>query len=215
MPDDIYQELAALNHLNSIGDVQNTYLPLGVWRNAQGILQTITLYEHGVVSTDQTFWADKSLQPEELRPERIRTSFQDCLWGIGYLHGAGISHGDAQVKNLAHDSKGVRFIDPESMRLLPRNGNGQLQESYASEHAKKRDIETLLATSFQVEENRPDIINAIHGTKGAKDLALSYRKGMRKGAKDSDLRLAKIDASESNAYFEHTLGDMLSKMSSH
>lgn len=215
IPHDIYQELAALNHLNSIGEIQNTYLPLGVWRNAQGILQTITLYEHGVVSTDQTFWADKSLSPEELRPERVRTSFQDCLWGIGYLHGAGISHGDAQVKNLAHDSKGVRFIDPESMRLLPRDEHGQLQESFASESAKKRDIETLLATSFQVEENRPEIIKAINGEKGAKELALWYRKGLRKGAKDSDLRLAKIDASESNTYFEYILGDMLSKMNSH
>lgn len=212
MPDDIYQELAALNHLNNMGEIQNTYLPLGVWRNAQGILQTITLYEHGVVSTDQTFWVDKSLHPEELRPERVRTSFQDCLWGIGYLHGAGISHGDAQVKNLAHDSKGVRFIDPESMRLLPRDDSGQLLDSLASENAKKRDIETLIATSFQVEENRPEIIKAINGIKGAKDLALAYRKGMRKGANDGGLKLKKIDASESNAYFEHILDDTLSRM---
>lgn len=212
MPDELFQEVAALNHLNSIGDIQNTYLPLGVWRNAEGILQTITLYEHGVISADHTFWADKSVYPEELRPERVRTSFQDCMWGVGYLHGAGISHGDAQVKNLAHDSKGVRFIDPESMRLLPRDDKGNLIDSLSVQKIKEQDISTLLATSLQVEENRPEIVKAIRGIQGAKELALSYRKGMRKGAKDSNLPLKRIDSSESTAYFEHLLGDMLSRM---
>lgn len=211
-PENLYHELAATNYLNSIGDIQNTYLPLGVWRNAEGILQTLTLYEHGVVSTDHTFWADKSLEPQELRPERIRTSFQDCMWGVGYLHGAGITHGDAQVKNLAHDSKGVRFIDPESMRLLPRDTDGQLLESIASEKAKAQDIETLLASAFQVEENRPDINKAIRGMSGSKELALAYRKGMRKGARDAGLRLKRIDAGESNDYIEYLLSNLLSKI---
>lgn len=146
-PSTLYRELAATNYLNSIGESQNSYLPVGVWRNAEDTLNMITLYEHGVISQDSVFWADRNLHPEALRQERLRTSFKDCIWGIGYLHGAGVVHGDAEAKNLAHDGRQVRFIDLESAQLLPRSDKHHLLNDPDSARRKHQDITTFIETS--------------------------------------------------------------------
>jgi len=89
------REWAIYDRLNAIGDEQLAYLPLGVWKNVEGISHLITVYEHDVISHDNTFWADRDANPEALRKENIEEAFRSSMLGLGYLHGAGISHGDA------------------------------------------------------------------------------------------------------------------------
>lgn len=203
-------EIAATNYMNNLAEIQNSFMPIGVWRNAQGILSMITLYENGVKSFDNTFWVNKDEEPEALRPERLRTAFQDCIWGIGYMHGAGLVHGDAQVKNLAHDGKNVRFIDLEDVSLMPRTSAGKIENSPLSDALRTRDIATFIATSMQVDENRDEIMKVLGGEKSINELALYYRKGLRKGGKDSQLAFEKpMSAQETKDLLEHILNSIL------
>lgn len=184
-------ELAATNYMNGLAEVQNSFLPIGVWRNTQGIVSMLTLYEHGVKSYDNTFWVDKEEEPEALRQERLRTAFQDCIWGLGYMHGAGLIHGDAQVKNLAHDGKNVRFIDLEDVALMPKNASGMIENSPSADSLRLRDVATFIATSLQVDENRGEILKVLQSGNAAKEIATYYKKGLTKGGRDSELSFEK------------------------
>lgn len=211
-------EIAATNHINNLAEIQNSFLPMGVWRNAQGIVSMITLYEHGVKSYDNTFWVDKDEEPEALRPERLKTAFQDCIWGIGYMHGAGLIHGDAQVKNLAHDGKNVRFIDLEDVILLPKTKAGKIEDSPSATALRTQDIATFIATALQVDENRPEIMKVLHSDEAAKEIAIYYEKGLRKGGRDSGLsfekQLSTADARALMGYLiESTIGPIIKAQS--
>lgn len=210
---ELHHEIAATNHINELAEIQNSFLPLGVWRNAEGLLGMITLYEHGVKSYDNTFWVNRDEEPEALRPERLKTAFQDCIWGIGYLHGAGLIHGDAQVKNLAHDGKNVRFVDLEDIALTPKTAGGKIENSLAGDDMRTRDILTFLATALQVDENRAEIMKILQSKHASQELALYYRKGLKKGGRDSGLQFEKpLHADESNALFDHLLNSVISPL---
>ncbi len=199
--DGIVTELGAINYLNGFGDTQNSYLPLGVLKQANGAAALVTLFEHGITTADNVFWADRDLNPEQLRPERIRTALHDCSWSLGYLHAVGLVQGDAEVKNLAHDGRNARFVDLEDAELLPRKGR-ELIDSAGAEAMKYTDLDTFIATSLQVEENRPEILRVLTATNAASELGLYYRKGYSKGARDSGLKSHKMTTSESAAYFD-------------
>lgn len=210
---DMVHEIAATNYMNSLAEIQNSFLPMGVWRNAQGIMHMITLYEHGVKSYDNTFWVNKDIEPEALRPERLRTAFQDCIWGIGYMHGAGLVHGDAEVKNLAHDGKNVRFIDLEDVMLMPKTANGKIEVSPSADDLRMKDITTFIATSLQVDENREDVMRVLGTEKAAREIALYYQKGLHKGGRDSELSFEKaMTTAEITALINHLIGTVINPM---
>lgn len=198
--DGIITELGAINYLNGFGETQNSFLPLGVIKKADGAMALVTLFEHGVTTADNVFWANRDLKPEQLRPGRIKTAFQDCSWSIGYLHAVGLVQGDAEVKNLAHDDRNARFTDLEDAELLPRNGR-ELLDNPTSVAMKYTDLDTFIATSLQVEENRPDILKILNTPRAAGELGLYYRRGYAKGARDSGLKSHKMTADEATAYF--------------
>lgn len=43
------------NFMNEVTDRQLAFLPLGVWKNVEGINHLITLYEHDVTTYDNVF----------------------------------------------------------------------------------------------------------------------------------------------------------------
>lgn len=179
-------------------------------KKANGATGLVTLFEHGITSSDITFWANRDINPEKLRPDRIKTALHDCAWSLGYLHSVGLIHGDAEVKNLAHDDRNARFIDLEDAKLLPRIGT-QLLDSPEAEMMKYQDLDTFIASSVQVEENRPEILKVLTSPRAAQELGLYYRKGLIKGARDSGLKGHKMTPSESADYFK----SLIEKNTSH
>jgi hypothetical protein len=51
---------------------------------------------------------------------------------MGRLHGEGLLHKDAQIKNWAADNHGIRYVDLEDMVYAPATRSGELKvEDYA------------------------------------------------------------------------------------
>jgi hypothetical protein len=200
-------EWSANNYLNGVGDRQLAYLPLGVWRNAEGVDHLLTLYEHDVISYDNVFWADRNVNPEALRAQVVEHAFTDCVRGLGYLHGAGLIHRDAEAKNLAANFNGVRFIDLEDARMLPRKGS-KIEDSELTVRLIRNDIETFFDSTVQVDENRPVIASALSRSRMADKLAQTYRAGIKQARKESGVSMPSIPTTTS-AYFRDTINHTL------
>lgn len=124
-----------LNGLTRSNGNRLTFNPLGFHRfEDNGQFALITELEESVISYDNTFW-DPNVEPTSAQVER---ALSRCAFGLAKLHLYGISHGDAQVKNMAADNSGIRFVDLESADLLPR-ANGAL-EPYSAKYEMSRDI---------------------------------------------------------------------------
>lgn len=203
----LHREWAASNYLNSLSDRELAYIPLGVWRTAEGVNHLLSLYEHDVKSYDNVFWADKSLVPEALRPANIEYALIDCLRGLGYLHGAGLVHTDAEAKNMAADFSGIRFIDLEGIQQLPRKGT-QVENSDTTINLVRHDIETFFDSTIQVDENRVDIAPILAKTTVIKRLAQVYRAGLRLGKKEAGLKISNLETS-TDEYFKTTVNHTL------
>jgi hypothetical protein len=201
----IATEIAASSYLNSLNDRQLAYLPLGVWKNADGINHLLTLYEHDVTSYDNTFWVDREVNPEALRATNVTEALIQCGRSLGYLHGAGLIHRDAEAKNLASNLKGIRFIDLEGARMLPR---GSADEADALTAA---DIEGFLQSTLQVDENREAIEPVLSMARTAKLLAQQYNAGRREAAQDSGVHVA-FNERKNERYFRSVISDMLERI---
>lgn len=191
------REMSMDNYLNSLTDEQLAFIPLGVWKNAQGINHLLTLYEHDVISYDNVFWADKDVNPEALRQEAVEDAYKMSLLGLGYLHGLGISHGDAEAKNLARDRKSIRFIDLETATIIPTEKQKAVLKT-------RQDIETFIDSTLQIDENRQYIEKFLDRKNTAKEFAKLYRAGIRAASQDSGLRPPRLITS-TDEYFMKTI----------
>ena len=109
-------EFAVSDYLNGFGKRSRpklAFTPLGFWRDTDGTIMLLTEYEHGVQSYDGLFWKGDET---DMSFERIEKAIARCVFGLGMIHNLGLVHRDTQVKNMATDNKGVRFIDLESSR---------------------------------------------------------------------------------------------------
>ena len=201
------REWAAGNYLNSLSDRQLAYLPLGVWRTAEGVNHLISLYEHDVKSYDNTFWADKNTSPEALRAANVEHALVDCLRGLGYLHGVGLVHTDAEAKNLAANFGGVRFIDLEGIKQLPRKG-ATVEDSPKTINLIRHDIETFFDSTIQVDENHSSIAPVLAKSKMVEKLAKVYRSGLHQGKNEAGIKIPNLETS-SDGYFKSTIGHTL------
>lgn len=207
-PDELMQrEWAASNYLNSLSDRQLAYLPLGAWRTAKGVNHLISLYEHDVKSYDNVFWADKELSPEALRAQTIEHALNDCIRGLGYLHGLGLVHTDAEVKNLAANLSGIRFIDLEGIKQLPREGT-TVEDSGETVRLIRNDLETLFDSTIQVDENRKAVANVLAKPKMDERLAKTYRAGLRQAKAEADVKMPPLSVSTVK-YFKNTIDHTL------
>jgi len=196
---DLHREWAANNYINSIGRYQRAFLPLGIWRRNNGDYNLITLYEHGVKSYDEVFWADRIGSPEALRAQVVEKAALTCVQGLGYLHGLGVVHGDAQAKNLAKDSRRVRFVDLESASLLPRVGSAVLEDA-ETDRLTSRDIDSFFGSTMLVSDNQDRIADVFNDYSMPVQLVRSYQDGLRRGSRESRLRLPAMIA-ESESFF--------------
>lgn len=172
----LYNEWASNAYVNGLFDEQRAYLPLGILKDEHGVPAMISLYEHGIKTADNVFWADRELSPEALRADVIKRTATTCMYGLGLMHGARLVHGDAQAKNLGSDARHVRFIDLEDSLLIPADG----VDSAVYTDKIIKDIATFIGSTGQVDENREQITEALYKPTVIDTLIKSYRQGIDK-----------------------------------
>jgi hypothetical protein len=124
--------MSAVNALARQGKLSPSLQPLGFYRRPEdGSVAMMTRYEHSVLTLDNLFW-DPNFAPSE---RQMRAALGHCALSLGELHYNGIAHVDAQVKNIAADNQGNRYVDLEDSRefalrdsILDPNVVGQLLE---------------------------------------------------------------------------------------
>lgn len=136
-------EFAVNHYVNGFGDPRRKqplgYKPLGFYRFEKGgDFALVTEYDESVTSYDNTFW-DPENRPTE---PQVQKALARCAMGLARLHGFGLTHGDAQVKNMAVDNNGVRFIDLETAAPFPAK-RGAI-DAGATRYSIERDIRTFV-----------------------------------------------------------------------
>lgn len=174
---DLYREWAAHEYLNSLFDRQIGYINLGVHNDSDGVESIVSQYDHGVISFDSTFWADESAPAAALRPATLQRHAGLASESLGLMHGARMTHGDAQIKNLAADRQGPRAIDLESAEIL----DAERFDDPTSIAQTRRDLTVFIDSMGRVEENRQKIIEALSPEKVADRIVKSYMRGVKVG----------------------------------
>lgn len=176
---DLYREWAAHEYLNSLADRQIGYINLGVHNDRKGVESIVSQYDHDVVTFDSSFWVDPYDPNADgwLRPEILQRHAKLGAKGLGFLHGVGMTHGDAQVKNLAADRFGFRAVDLESAEILDEES----LHDPSSLTRLGRDIRVFIDSMGQVDENRDRIHDALSAPRIRESIARSYVKGTREG----------------------------------
>lgn len=106
-----YHAATRVASLLSYYDRPITYTTLGFYRDeGEGRVNLVTRYEHRVHSADQVLW-DRSAMPSG---EMVKDVLGKASETLSALHGVGVSHGDAQPKNIASDFRGIRIIDSKT-----------------------------------------------------------------------------------------------------
>lgn len=97
--------------LMDLYDRRTTFTNLGFYRDPiSKNIASVTRYEHAVQSTDGTMWNREQMPSSD----QVADVFRKAANSLSDLHGEALAaHGDAQPKNIASDSRGVRFIDLE------------------------------------------------------------------------------------------------------
>ena len=170
-------EWAISQYLNGVFEDQFALLPLGIHRNEDGNFSIITVYEHGIQTGDQTFWADYGTEPEALRPENIRKTFAMGILGLGMFHGARVIHGDAEAKNLAFDRSGPRAVDLEDAAIIPHAD----MDSDRLPAATRQELDAYISSTVQVDENRKMVADALSSPQMIKYAQQQYTNGVRLG----------------------------------
>ncbi len=155
-PKDALHEFAVMNYVNGFGRYGRAILAfdtLGFHRFADtGQFGLITAYDETVTSYDNIFW-DTDYEPSD---QEIDKALSRCAMSLARLHVFGLSHGDAQVKNMASDNVGIRFIDLESARPFPAMRDESSVDPYKAHHEVIRDISTLVG-SLQTGIEDPEV----------------------------------------------------------
>lgn len=144
--EELVHEWVLFDALNQLTDDQQSYVPLGMWRDERGQPQMLTLYEHDVQSFDNLFWRtgrEAATTPSAM----LVKGYELMFWELGILHGAGLVQRDASVRNFARDTKRVRFNDVEAVDVLKRVKGNSIAVDGDSRRFVRRDMMALLASS--------------------------------------------------------------------
>lgn len=95
------REAAAFGLVNTEKVVGKAYEPLGFIKQPDGDMALITRYAGQTESFDNVLWRNAL----EVSDEQIEDALSKAAISLSYLHLAGITHGDAQPKNIAWDSQ--------------------------------------------------------------------------------------------------------------
>lgn len=99
------------DRLMNVYDRRTTFTDIAFYRDPiTKNIGTVSRYEHAVQSADGTMW-DRQQMPSS---DQVADVFRKAANSLSDLHGEALAgHGDAQPKNIASDSRGVRIIDLE------------------------------------------------------------------------------------------------------
>lgn len=132
--DALVHEWAATEHVAGLSNYERVYLPLGLWKDTKGIPQMLTLFDESSQTLDNVFWA-RGKTAENTGQKKIVSALCLSLYALGILHGAGLTHGDPQIKNFARDSKHIRFVDLTELEPMEEDTN-----AIVPSHANKQDV---------------------------------------------------------------------------
>lgn len=120
-------EWAANEHMNELTDYESAFLPLGVWKSETGQAQLVTLFDESVKTFDRIFWAPNE-EAGQINKTQMVTALAIGTISLGYMHGAGLVHGEPHPGNLGRDSKNPWNVDLESLHKLPRNAGAVIND---------------------------------------------------------------------------------------
>ncbi len=131
--------MQTVNELAARGNLSPALRPLGFYKDREdGRVSLLTKYEHDILTLDNIFW-DPNFTPSE---RQLRAAMGHCAVSLGELHSNGIAHTDAQVKNIAADNRGVRYVDLEgAQELVAASG---LVNPVAARHLIEMDVRECL-----------------------------------------------------------------------
>jgi tRNA A-37 threonylcarbamoyl transferase component Bud32 len=118
------REAAASRFINTENVAGCTYEPLGFNKQPDSKVALITRFAGRTVSFDNVLWKDSS----EVTDEQIEDALIKAAISLAYLHASGITHGDAQPKNIAWDTQSNNpwYVDLETARRHMKDGDRKL-----------------------------------------------------------------------------------------
>lgn len=144
-PKEAAHEMGAMHAVNDLDPRRRTplsYEPLGFYKMPDGRTALITKYDHSVRTQDTIYW-----NPDrEPSPAEVTRALNHGAFALGSLHHYGLTHGDAQVKNVAFDTHGVRYPD---LADLASHGGGNTVDPFTVRRRVEYDLRkyvTSLAT---------------------------------------------------------------------
>jgi len=156
----LVHEWAATEYIAQLSEYERTYLPLGLWkRQSDNTPQLITLFDESSQSFDNVFWA-RGKVAEKTGAEKIISALQLSVYALGVLHGAGVTHGDPQVKNFARDSKHIRFIDLTEVELMQQD-TGIVQSTRANRLKIGEDFKWLSLSTLDQDQLPNDMFDKV------------------------------------------------------
>ena len=112
-----------------------SFEPIGVVKT-ENEAATLTRFESGVISLDNVLW-----HPETSSPDQIDKALSLAGQSLGELHGRlGMTHGDAQSKNIAYDS-----VTGEPIHIDLDGADSHYSDSVHLWSRMNNDIETFAA----------------------------------------------------------------------
>lgn len=216
--DGVIHELAVNTYINLVNEYPRAFQPLGIYKTPAGKYELITIYDHPVITYDNTFGANKDEEPRALEPEVVKKALRMGAFGVGLTHGHGFSNSDVQTQNLGSDNKSVRLVDLEYARFFPNEAAGGTIDVELTRSLVFRDIEVFVGSCFRIPENTIEIRNAM--SVGTIDgMARSYRNGVKRVIRPDGVQyprqarptlsdLSKLIAECAQKAIDKNLGDM-------
>ena len=191
----LVHEWAANEHVSRLSSYERSYLPIGMWKREDGTPNLLTLFDESTQSFDNIFWA-KGDEVEKMTPQRIEKAWRLGMYAMGVLHGAGLTHGDAQVKNFARDTRRVRFIDLTSLRTLPLDDSKSKKTiDVTDRNLMKIDLDIKEFLRSSLDENHQSVamrkrVLDVFMNKGiAASVLRNYQHGLKQGGERSGVVL--------------------------
>ncbi|HSX00015.1 MAG TPA: hypothetical protein VLH38_03195 [Patescibacteria group bacterium] len=136
---DAVREYGAIDHVNRLhpnGSRPLSLEPLGFFHGENGQVSLITAYDQSIRTWDRVFW-DPNHVPSTAE---VRRALGQSAYSLAAMHDHLSTHGDAQVKNMGADRRGVRYVDLETFSRF------QVDDGSALHEAVERDLGTFLSS---------------------------------------------------------------------
>lgn len=123
------REAVSSRFINTKNVTGHTYEPLGFLKKSDGDTILITRFAGHTETFDNVLWRDQS----EVTDEQVEDALSKAAISLAYLHAGGITHGDAQPKNIAWNTQSDEpwYVDLETVRRHMKYGDRKCFEDEA------------------------------------------------------------------------------------